>query len=167
MYLMRKLAVIGSIALTLAACGSTEEPLAEPGATTSTAAAQIVTTTTTEEFSLQTVPRSEADLLTLAKAARSDLAATLGVPEDEVSITGAAAVTWNDGSMGCPQPDMSYTQALVDGSRVTLMHDDTTYVYHQSGDGLFLCEEPTEGSYVVSKDDSGELELIPPPGYDE
>jgi hypothetical protein len=50
---------------------------------------------------------------------------------------------------------------------VTLMHDDVTYAYHQSGDGLFLCEEPADGSFVVSKDDSGALELTPPPGFDE
>jgi hypothetical protein len=76
-------------------------------------------------------------------------------------------VTWNDGSIGCPQPGVSYTQALVEGARVTLLHEGTTYAYHQGGDDLFLCEEPAEGSFVVSKDDSGELELIPPPGYND
>lgn len=164
---MRKLAALSVFGLFLAACGSAGEPHAQADATTSTAAAEVGTITTTEESLLQTVPRSDADLLALAKEARSDLAGKLGVSEDGIAITGAAAVTWNDGSIGCPQPDMSYTQALVEGARVTLKHDDTTYTYHQSGDGLFLCEEPAEGSFVVSKDDSGELELIPPPGYDE
>jgi hypothetical protein len=164
---MAKLAALGVLVFCLAACASAGESPAQSGATTSTTAAVGTTTTTFEEPTLQTLPTSEDDLLALAKEARSALAEQLGVPEDEIAITGAAAVTWNDGSIGCPQPDMSYTQALIDGARVTLLHDDTTYSYHQSGDGLFLCEEPAEGSYVVSKGDSGELELIPPPGYDE
>lgn len=116
---------------------------------------------------MQTTPASEAGLLLLARAARADLAATLGVPEDEISVTGASAVTWNDGSMGCPQPDMSYTQALVDGARVTLTHGDTAYTYHQGGGELFLCEHPADGSYTVSTGDSGALELVPPPGFND
>jgi hypothetical protein len=164
---MRKLAVIGLAMVALTACGSAEEPLAQPGSTTSTTAADAGTTTTTEGFTLQTVPTSEADLLLLAKAARADLAANLGVPEDEISVTGAAAVAWNDGSMGCPQPDMSYTQALVDGARVTLTHDDVTYTYHQGGGQLFLCEQPADGSYTVSEGESGALELVPPPGFND
>jgi hypothetical protein len=106
-------------------------------------------------------------LLALATEARADLAGHLGVSEEEIAITEAAAVTWNDGSIGCPQADLSYTQALVDGARVTLMHDDTTYAYHQGGGALFLCEEPAEGSFVVSKDDTGELQMTPPPGFND
>ncbi len=164
---MRKLSALCVLALWLTACGASGEPLEEPDATTSTSVAEAGTTTTTEGSTLLTVPRSEADLLALAKAARSDLAERLGVPEEEIAITGAAAVIWNDGSMGCPQPDMSYTQVLVDGARVTLSHDGSDYTYHQGGGALFLCEEPVDGSYVISKDDSGELELIPPPGYND
>ena len=164
---MRKLVALGVLALLAAACGSAEEPLAVPASTTTTTTADAGTTTTLEELILHPVPRSETDLLALAREARSDLAARIAVPEEEIAITGAAAVTWNDGSIGCPQPGMFYTQVLVEGARVTLLHDDTTYAYHQSGDGLFLCAEPADGSYVVSKDDSGELELIPPPGYND
>ncbi len=160
---MRRLLILGFL-VGLTACGSVEEPLAQPATTTTSAANG---STTTEVFTLQTVPRSEADLLLLARAARADLATHLGVPEDEISVTGASAVTWNDGSMGCPQSDMSYTQALVDGARVTLTHGDTTYSYHQGGGELFLCEHPVDGSYTVSTNDSGALELIPPPGFND
>jgi hypothetical protein len=163
---MKKLAVLCLVVAGITACGSAEEPLAGP-ATTTTTAAQGGATSTTEVFTLQTVPRSEADLLLLARAARADLATTLGVPEDEISVTGASAVIWNDGSMGCPQPDMSYTQALIDGARVTLTHGDTTYTYHQGGGELFLCEHPADEGFTVATNDSGELELIPPPGFND
>jgi len=151
--------------MALAACASPAGPLEEPEGTTLTTVDG--TSTTTEEPTLQSLPRSDAELLALAEEARSDLAERLGVPGEEIAITGAAVVTWNDGSIGCPEPGMSYTQALVDGARVTLMYDDVTYAYHQSGAGLFLCEEPADGSFAVSKDDSGALELTPPPGFDE
>lgn len=163
---MRKLAISGVLAFTLAGCASGDEPLAQPDSTTTTIAQQP-TTTSTEEAALRTLPPSDTELLALATEARANLAEHLGVPEDEIAVTGAAAVIWNDGAIGCPQPDMSYTQALVDGARVTLMHDDTTYAYHQGGGALFLCEEPAEGSFVVSKDDTGELEMVPPPGFND
>jgi len=169
---MRKLALLSAFALGVAACASPGEPLDRPD-TTSTTSVEVVTTTSstpttsTEDSTVQTVPRTDADLLVLAQQARSDLATHLGEPESEIAITGAALVVWNDGSIGCPQPGVSYTQALVDGARVTLMHDDVTYTYHQGGDSLFLCEEPAEDGFTVSKEYSGELEMVPPPGFDQ
>lgn len=38
-----------------------------------------------------------------------------GVSTDKVILERAEDTTWNDGSMGCPQPNMAYTQALVEG----------------------------------------------------
>ncbi|MGH8914802.1 MAG: hypothetical protein ACRDZM_09845 [Acidimicrobiia bacterium] len=163
---MRQLALSGVLALGLAACASAGEPLAPPDSTVGTTGAEG-STTITEEPTLQTTPRSESDLLALAEEARSDLAGRLGVTEDEIAVTSATAVTWNDGSIGCPQPGMSYTQALVDGARVTLQHDGNTYAYHRGGGDLFYCEQPAEGSFAVSEDDSGELQMTPPPGFND
>ena len=42
------------------------------------------------------------------------------VPVDQLTIERAEAVTWNDGSLGCPEPGMMYTQALVDGYWVVI-----------------------------------------------
>jgi len=44
-----------------------------------------------------------------------DAAQQLGVATDTLVVTKAEAVTWPDGSLGCPEPGMFYTQALVDG----------------------------------------------------
>lgn len=41
-----------------------------------------------------------------------------GAPTDEVALVSSRSVTWNDGSLGCPQPGTSYTQSLVDGMQV-------------------------------------------------
>ena len=42
------------------------------------------------------------------------------------------AVTWNDGSLGCPEPGMFYTQALVDGYHVILQAGDEELDYRVS-----------------------------------
>jgi hypothetical protein len=47
---------------------------------------------------------------------------------------------WRDGSLGCPQPDMMYTQALVDGYLIQLSAGSRLYNYHgANGRDPFLC----------------------------
>ncbi|MGH8935529.1 MAG: hypothetical protein ACRDXD_04555 [Acidimicrobiia bacterium] len=104
--------------------------------------------------------------------ARADLAARLGVEVESIEVSKAEEVVWRDGSIGCPEPGMVYTQALVEGLRLTLLHDGTTYYYHQGDDqDPFLCDEPDEDSYLSKEDvlnpPKGDTEVIPPPGYDE
>ncbi len=75
----------------------------------------------------------------------SDLAATLGVPEGNVIAVGWEEVVWRDGSIGCAQPGMAYTQALVDGMRIALEVDGTVYWYHAGGGREpFHCANPTQ-----------------------
>ena len=80
----------------------------------------------------------------LVAPAIADLGTRLGVSQSEIDIVSVRAVTWPDGSIGCPQPGMSYTQALVSGVLVVLQVDGIDYEYH-SGDagGLFYCATPT------------------------
>lgn len=80
-----------------------------------------------------------------AREAVADLARTLEVDPEEVSVVAVEEVTWRDGSRGCAQKGMLYTQALIDGSRITLQVDGTTYEYHSGGSAPpTLCERPTE-----------------------
>lgn len=58
----------------------------------------------------------------------SDLS-TRGVPTDAVGLVSARAVTWNDGSLGCPKPGQSYTQSLVPGMQVVVKVGTTEYDY--------------------------------------
>ena len=75
----------------------------------------------------------------------ADLAASLGVDEADVEVVAVEEVTWSDGSRGCARPGVMYTQALIDGSRITLRVDGTTYEYHAGGSGPpALCEQPTQ-----------------------
>lgn len=47
-------------------------------------------------------------------------AGTRNTTKAALTVVRAQAVTWSDGSLGCPEKGMSYTQALVDGYWVVL-----------------------------------------------
>jgi len=73
------------------------------------------------------------------------LAEGLGVDPSEITVIGFEEVLWRNGSIGCPRPGMSYTQAIVDGTRVALEHDGDVYLFHAAGSGdPFLCVNPSE-----------------------
>jgi hypothetical protein len=75
--------------------------------------------------------------------AKSDLAGRLGIPVEAVTMVSSEEVTWPDGSIGCPQPGMRYTQVLVNGSRIVLAAGGKQYHYHSGGRrGPFLCTNP-------------------------
>ena len=42
---------------------------------------------------------------------------------EDVTVVSYEDVTWPDGALGCPEPGMSYTQALVPGARLVLEAD--------------------------------------------
>lgn len=71
----------------------------------------------------------------------ADAALRSGVVEADIVVVRGESVTWSDGSLGCPQPGMNYTQALVPGYWVVLDADGTEYDYRASARGSFtLCE---------------------------
>jgi hypothetical protein len=48
----------------------------------------------------------------------------------EATVVEAERVTWRDGSLGCPEKGMLYTQALVPGWRIVLAAGDLRFEYH-------------------------------------
>ncbi len=61
----------------------------------------------------------------------------------DIHVQSAQAVTWNDGSLGCPQPGRMYTMALVPGYRIVLEAGGKTYSYHGAeGRSPQLCQNP-------------------------
>jgi hypothetical protein len=63
------------------------------------------------------------------------------VPTGGLEVITARAVTWNDGSLGCPKPGMMYTQMLVDGYQVVVKVGGTSYDYRfGSTSAPRLCE---------------------------
>lgn len=64
-----------------------------------------------------------------------------GVDASSAKAVRAEAVTWNDGSLGCPEPGKTYTQALVEGYQVIVQVGSQQFDYHfGDGQSLLLCE---------------------------
>ena len=79
------------------------------------------------------------------ETALDDAAERSGVPREELTIAVAELVTWPDGAAGCPEPDMMYTQALVDGFRIVIEADGRAYHYvGAEGQDPSYCENPQE-----------------------
>lgn len=92
----------------------------------------------------------------IVDAAIAQLAEHLAVPTDAIDVVTAREVTWPDGALGCPEPGLGYTQALVDGYQVLLRANERVYDYHAGSDGeVFLC---------ASEDKDGGYDFVPPPG---
>ena len=73
----------------------------------------------------------------------ADAAARLSVAPAAISIVSAQAETFSDGSLGCPEMGVMYTQALVDGYHVIVTADGTQLDYRGSAPGQFrLCKNP-------------------------
>jgi len=123
-----RIAVVACAVAALGACGQSETAEPEPE--------QEGTTMPSTE-----PPGAEAPA---AREAVADLAQRLGISEDDVRVASMEEVTWRDGSLGCAQEGMMYTQALVDGSRIVLEVDARTYEYHQGQGRVFWCEKPTQ-----------------------
>jgi hypothetical protein len=164
---MKRTAALTIGALLLGACALPDDSATE---TTASPVSTIVLETPDTTLILEepmTNPSTQ-ELLQDAVGARVDLASRLGVDENEIQVTTLSRVTWRDGSLGCPVEGVTYTQALVDGTLVILDHEGESHYYHKGvGGEQFLCEEPAEGSFTLPKEGNEELELTPPPGYDE
>jgi hypothetical protein len=79
-------------------------------------------------------------LQTALQAALADAARRTGLARDALQVTSAEAVTWRDGSLGCPMPGQAYTQALVPGYRVRIRAPGQELDYHAGSRGAVqLC----------------------------
>jgi hypothetical protein len=89
----------------------------------------------------------------------AELGAELARPPTDIHIDSVQPVTWRDGSLGCPEPGMSYTQALVPGFRIILVVDGRRFDYRTGRGGTFRrCER--------SFDQAGETADQRPTGAD-
>jgi hypothetical protein len=77
----------------------------------------------------------------LIEKAKDDLAQRLDIPITQISLVEATAVEWSDSSLGCPQPDMFYTQVITPGYRILFDFNGQQYEYHSNRETYFVyCE---------------------------
>jgi hypothetical protein len=62
------------------------------------------------------------------------------VAREQLVIVRAESAVWNDGSLGCPEPGMMYTQALVNGYWIVINAAGREYDFRVGSGGSFrLC----------------------------
>jgi hypothetical protein len=136
--------LLAGVALLLTGCttltiapGESVSPLAQPeGAATGAANETPPASPTSSGVPVTGIP---GDLL---NAVLADASERTGQASDALVVTQAEAVTWNDGSLGCPEPGMFYTQALVDGYQIVVAAGDERLDYRVQSSGFFrLCEQ--------------------------
>ena len=77
----------------------------------------------------------------------ADAANRTGMSVSDIFAVRAEQALWNDGSLGCPQPGMSYTQAQVNGYWVVLKAGDRLLDYRASETGFFtFCDTAFPGA---------------------
>ena len=74
----------------------------------------------------------------IAAAVRVDAAKLLGRSDAASLSVSVESVIWSDGSLGCPQPGLMYTQALVPGWRLVVRDGQREWLYHASAGGAWL-----------------------------
>ena len=96
----------------------------------------------TKETTVAPSPDIDPALRTLVDQDVADLATRLKIDASSIVTVSAQAMSWPDGSLGCPQPGMLYTQVMVDGALIQLSVDGTSYSYHSGASGApFLCQK--------------------------
>jgi hypothetical protein len=72
-----------------------------------------------------------------------DLSEQVGADVDDIELVSLLEVTWRDGSIGCPEPGVAYTQALVPGQQLILQVNGEQYYYHSGKNSIFkYCGDP-------------------------
>lgn len=141
-----------AVTAALAACSTTGTP-AGPSASAgaSSSASSIASTSPSTPAAVSASPSAEtsnafgvpAELLA---AVRADVAQRTSVDPASIDLVSAKPVTWNDGSLGCPEPGVFYTQALVTGWQIVVHAADRDLDYRVvNPDVVKLCERPGAG----------------------
>jgi hypothetical protein len=147
---IRWILLLSLLALALGGCGGSSQagseqhpelPLASPTKEPLSTLIPVQPTKGDNTQMTQSLPTPLASGLEgLVEKAKEDLAQRLSISVSQINLVEATPVTWPDGSLGCPQPDMVYTQVQVDGLLIRLGVDDRVYEYHSGGNRApFLC----------------------------
>lgn len=126
------------LATGLAGCGSTEAG----GSTTAPATLKQADSAMTEKPN--PVPDDVMDRL-LEQISRES-----GVERNALVVERAEQVTWSDGALGCPQPNVSYLQALVTGFWVVVLAGEEEFDYRIDDQSRFVrCTGATRQAPIV------------------
>ena len=149
-----RILLIGYFAFLLAGCNQVAdangpETPAQPSAeTTVIPGTQIMPTLSRQDDDMPRDPSIPVPAISglppLIEKAKLDLAQRLSIPTSRINTIEARGVFWPDASLGCPQPDTTYTQVLTPGYFILLESGGNKFEYHADlQNSVFYCENPT------------------------
>ena len=118
--------VIAGLALTLSGCNPTQESMTGPNEAEALPPAAATTAPATGEVPADLLEKIYADLVEQETLRRED-----------IEVERSESVIWSDGSLGCPEPGVMYTQAQVPGYWIVLRSGGKQYDYRASEKGQF------------------------------
>lgn len=124
---LRKLLLMGLLAVLLSACGGTPMPVvdADMGDT------PVPEADTPKATDVPAAENGGVSAQVVLDALEQDVLRELGLgAEEELALVSYEPVTWNDASLGCPEPDMMYAQVLSPGYLVIFNHDGEDIEVH-------------------------------------
>ena len=139
--LSRAAACVGFV-IGLTSCHGTEEQVA-PGLSLTED-----TRTMVPEMEISPAPMNLNDQIEFSK---KELVQRLGIDSESITLSEAHQVNWRSGALGCPEPGMNYTQALVPGALISFKVGNEVHRYHAKHGGKpFYCpleraEQPVFG----------------------
>jgi hypothetical protein len=66
----------------------------------------------------------------MGELSQAALARDQGLNTADVTVVAVEEATWNDSSLGCPQPGQNYLQVITPGYKITLEAQGKRYEYH-------------------------------------
>ncbi len=145
-YRGRTAIIAATTAIALLACGESQTPGSQQPAVPK--AAEGADEASTEGISIMSLPEQ-------LVFARKDLAEARRVESDAVKVLESRPVAWRSGALGCPEPGMMYTDALVPGVLIRLQIEGEVVVYHaRVGGKPFVC--PIERAELPIYDESSD-----------
>lgn len=81
-----------------------------------------------------------AEMLLLAQ---QRIAQALDLPQSRVRLIEILPVTWEDTSLGCPQPGQIYSPATINGYRIVVTAGGQNFTFHSDSVALLACTPPS------------------------
>lgn len=85
-------------------------------------------------------PTASPEAAPLVAEAKAKLALEKGVDPGQVILRSVEATTFNDSSLGCPEPGQSYLQVLTPGYLIRLQLGGESYEYRASRSRVVRCD---------------------------
>ncbi len=96
------------------------------------------------------------------RAALEDMRRRANEDLGSVLVTRADRATWGSAALGCPEPNVTYDQALTPGTWLVLVHGGTVFDYRIADDGAVRCVRESDDRPLMRQPMDGVWSTLAP-----